>query len=582
MIPVLPGVIINISAYFWTAGASQLGEFALVWYASDGITIVGTSSSVNVSAQPLVSNAWTQGAFNGSPAPSNAFWVQPQVISTGNVGGNVTYISDVNLAWGNYVTNMCPNPSFEVDLTGWAGTRGSETLTQVNIHNNYYDTNQIAVTNVALGDGTTASDDGGLLTTLFGNSALQVSTPGAQQFEGVYGPSTWMPVTTNGSMSCNIFGNTGTLLVQAVNQNTGAVLGAQIITLDGTGWVLAEIINLTFVAGSKYYIQIITYGPAQDLVFLVDAVMYQPEPPVTPYVDGSSFQSYWTGAANESASYQPYQFGIVATCIFTMSGVANVINPGEVFPITNTPVLEFDITLGAPPPTGVMCTVVNPAACMTDFAIWQGGALGTDLDPAMAYSTWNTQGIGEGMGGVYARPYMQVTPSLDMINSTGGYTWKRTGYIALGWQWASAANNSTHILTDVQTEIMPINGYSAVTPRGYQKARQLQVIVKPDRLNYVTNPSFETSTANWSGGAGLVLGLSNNVPDLLDSIYQNINFGAGYNSMSVTVANAGVSGNVQISVPKLIPGRTYMTSLWVQADGACMGDCLVTMATIRL
>jgi hypothetical protein len=554
--PVFPGVIINPSAYFYSGnnGGQTVGNFKLVWYANDKATIVGTTSPVQ--GTPLTTNTWTQATLVGTPAPANAFWVQLQVVVGNNTTVNTTFVDDVALGWGNYATNMCANPSFEIDLTGWSGTRGDETLTQIDTINF---TGQPFITNLSTGAVLAFTH------TLFGNCCLQVNTPGTQLQEGVYGPATWMPATTTGSMSCNIFGQSGTLAVSAVNQNTGAILSTQVVTLNGSTWTNVTLTGLTFIAGTNYYIQIVTYGPAQDLSFVVDGVMYQPEAP-TQYVDGGQFQCYWTGTSEESASYQPYQFGIVATCMFTISGTANVINTAQVFPITNTPVLEFFITFGPPPPQGVTLTVVSPQAAMSDFGIWQGGALGNDLDPAMAYSTWNTQDIANGVLG-YTRPYMTVAPSLDLINSTGGYTWKRTAYLALGWQWATTANGTTQILTDVQTELLPINAFNALTPRNYQPARQLQTIVKPDRLNYLTNPSFESGTTNWSQvGSGQTLAISNNVP-----VIPELPFPVGAQSLATTVTTSSGAG-VQITINYLIPGRTYMASAWVQPDGNVMGD----------
>jgi hypothetical protein len=551
LIPVLPGVLISPSIYAWATSLNQYVQFNLVWYYSDKATIVGNTASPSL---PLTQNAWTQATFPGMQAPSTAYWVQLQVLIGGNIGGNTTYLDDVALGWGNYATNMCANPGFETDLTGWSAARGYEALTQIN---------NIAFTGLQFAQNLPIP--GQFTNTLFGNSALQVATPGTKQNEGVIGPSTWMPVTATGSMSCNIFGETGTLAVQCVDQITGSIISQQVVTLNGSGWVNAQVSNLTFVSGHAYYIEILTWGPAQDLTFVVDAVMYQPEAP-TPYVDGDQYGCFWTGTVEESSSYKPYQFGISEKCSFTISGVANVINPNQIFPVLGTPVLEFYISGGPPPPQGVMLSVLSPGAAMTDFGIWQGGALGNDLDPAMAYSTWNNMDVMSGAVG-YNRPYMAVTPPLDQFTSTGGYNWKRAAYMALGFQWINQANGTSQIMTDAQTEWLPINGFNAITPRAFQSPRQLQIIVKPDRLNYVTNPSFETSTANWSQiGSGQTLAISSNVPTI-----PNSPFPPGVQSMSVTVTNSS-GGGVQITINYLIPGRTYMASCWILPDGTSMGD----------
>ena len=434
----------------------------------------------------------------------------------------------------SYTTNLCPNPSFEASTAGWTATDSGTTLAQSNLQ------------------------------TLYGAQALQVTTNGSIPGQGVIGPYGFYPgIAGLAAMTASIWGEAGTVLVSFVNGAGGAALASQAVVLDGSGWQTVIFADVSFPANAKMYALFQTVGP-EDIIFYVDGVMYQPEGTPHPYIDGDLPQVFWTGTAELSTSYQPYQYAIGGTLSFWGSGYANVVVPGEVIDIS-PPVLEFFVD----PLDGTLATVATVAGALTDFGIWTS----TDPDPAQTYGWYTNAGTLSSQTG-YTQIYGMLVPPLDYPVSGGSYAWRRAAYAAVGFKWASVPTATEQILTDVQlqychTDLTP----NASTASAFQRPRQLQVIIKPDRLNYITNPAFQVSTVGWSqDGSTVTMTPTPYVWPPNISTYDNIEYSA-FQSCQV-VLNSALDSGIQISVPFLIPGETYMASCYVMTTSNGLADIL--------
>ena len=442
-----------------------------------------------------------------------------------------TEIGGTTTSW---TTNLCPNPSFETDLTGWASTDSGTSILQTNLQ------------------------------ALYGTQSMQVTTSGTIAGQGVIGPMSAnigaSPI--RGSVTLSIYGETGTVIVTAVANPGGVSLGSLAVVLNGSEFQTVVLNDLLYPANSSIYVVVQTSSP-QDIVFNIDGVMYEPESPAHPYCDGNQYGCFWEGTTNKSPSYQPYQWGIAEVGSTRWSGQAAIIVPGAAVGIE----AETSVTWGGS--AAPVSTVLSPVAAMTDFGIWTTA----DPDPAMTYASWNNTGILSSTT-AYTRPYAQVVPPLDYPVSGGALAWKRAAYMALGFQWPSVVNHGEQIITDVQVEMAKINGVAAITPQSYFPPRQLVVTISPNRLNYITNPSFETSTAGWTGtGTGEVLTkVTSSTITLPTNVatYNNTTYTAGTHCLQVELPTSAATGT-QISVPYLIPGRTYVCSAYV-AGTAQMQD----------
>ena len=183
---------------------------------------------------------------------------------------------------GYYWTeNLCPNPSFEVDLSGWTALTGTTLLQDV--------TQGRA-----------------------GHASMQVETDGTVAGEGVTGPSVTIPYDGTGSMSLYILGPSGNVTVSAVSGDTATIIASTNVTLAGGDYQRVILTDLTLTFGQQMYIVVQT-TTAQTMSFWLDAVQYELNSPAHAYIDGSFPTCQWEGFANESASFQPYQFGVTAS-----------------------------------------------------------------------------------------------------------------------------------------------------------------------------------------------------------------------------------------------------------------------------
>src|SRR6185437_8475893 len=394
--------------------------------------------------------------------------------------------------------------------------------------------------------------------------SLKVTTDGMTAGEGFSSPLATIPATCTGSFSIYLMGS-GTVTVSAVTA-VGTILST--LTVSLTGSFVRYVINGLAYTGTNVPAQLIVQTPtAQKLTFWADSAQIEPESPATPYCDGDQAGCTWNGTPGLSTSFRQYQFGTSSTAGSTVSGRIDVIVPGEVFTIDPfVPVVQV---------TGsIQASVISPVSVFDDFAIFELA----DNDPAMTYALWNNSGIMTGYNN-YNQGYMYVTPPLDYPVSGGQFAWRRAAFAAVGYEFVNLASGAAANLTNVQVEFPQISGTSAVTPRAWQTPRSINTIVKPNRLNYVTNPSFEISGASgWSAiGASTTIATDGTTftPDV--GTYGNLLYNAGAVSLKVAIGAAGTGQGCQTTISNLIIGRDYTASAYIK-PGTGIADVDLTIA----
>jgi hypothetical protein len=419
----------------------------------------------------------------------------------------------------NYTDNLCTNPSFEVDLTGWTALTGTD-LSQ--------DTTQ----------------------GYSGRSSMMVVTDGSRSGEGFTGPSVAVPSTGTGSMSFYLMGQTGTITVSAVSGATATVIASTQVTMTGGDYQRIVLAGLSLTASQQMYILVQTNTP-QALTFWVDAVQYEMNATPHPYIDGSFPQCQWTGTPNESASFQAFQFMTSANGGMFLEGRATPVTLGAVFPTSASGGMLLSGLV-----TGTV--VVNPTGALSGFGIWTSA----DMDPETAYIEWSNAGQATGSAS-WQRVYGLYYPPQQLLASDGSVRQKRAAYAALGVTFKAMANNGQQSLADVQVERQPIVPGTSPVPTSWVPPRNVSAIIKPTRLNFVPNPSIEVSTSGWTA-----IGTATLSKDGTKAVT-----GTGSSSLKVTV-NAASDG-AYITIPNLIVGDTYIVSAFVQG-GPGLED--VTMA----
>lgn len=418
-----------------------------------------------------------------------------------------------------YTTNYCLNPGFQNGLTGYSALKSASIQP---------DTTSILLT----------------------NPSCLVSTQGLVAGEGVSTAYGVIPDISVGSASIYVKG-TGNVNVTAVLNPVGLTV-TQPVTLTNV-WQRVALNGIAFTAGIVVNIEVTTTS-MQAVDFSIANVQIENESPAHNYCDGNQeFCNWLVSGSTFGISEQLYPFPSGATGQTNDSGgIVNVLNMGEVFLTTAEGFTEdFSAT--------VLSSDINPLASMTDFGIFEL----TDPDPAQTYVGWNNGGTNSGTSGSYNRIWSTFYPPQDYFVSGGTQLWKRAAYMAVGFQFNSVPAAGTQNISDVQAEILPITtAFAQPAPSSYDEPRKLHTIIKPNRLNFITNPSFETSTAGWTavGSASLATDATKTAGNIIE--YDDFQFTAGTKSLNVTV-NASGDGT-EVTVADLIVGDTYIFSAYIQ------------------
>ena len=144
-----------------------------------------------------------------------------------------------------------------------------------------------------------------------------------------------------------------------------------------------------------------------------------------------------------------------------------------------------------------------PPAAFDDFSF---NATQGQPDPVMTYQMSASAPTTPSGASAWARQYLSLTAPRDYPVSTGNL-WNRAAYAAVGTQFTGVTSGKQQMIDAVQFEIDKGPFSTATAPSTYQPARQLQSTIYPDRLNYVTNPSFEVTNMLPAADASLETGL---------------------------------------------------------------------------
>lgn len=431
----------------------------------------------------------------------------------------------------SFIKNICPNPSFEVDLTGYTALSGT-------------------------------TIEKSFVNAFAGVASMKVNTTGILNLQGFFGPVAQFTSASLGSLSFYISGPTGQVQVSAVYNPGGNILDTQTIQLT-TAWQRVEFSNLNVPLNDFLYFIVETPFP-QDITFYVDAIQYEMVPTPSSYIDGDTYGCVWDGTAGLSSSTMEVQNPIVAHGGMFLEGLGRIIDQGEIFPVSDS----GDMLMSG----AVTVSVTDPVCALDDFGVWEL----TDLDPAMTYVGFNNANTSSGHTG-YARLWSIFYPPLDYPVSDGTLAWPRAAYMASGYEFVNVPAGAGANITNHQAEMSPLAGSTGLdvtpAPSNYDTARAIHTIVKPTRLNFCPNPSFEVSTANWSAVGSATISQDGTVSFGNIGEWDGHIFSAGNKSGKASVASG--TGGMSISVSNLIAGDTYIFSAYVK-PGAGINDIQLT------
>ena len=427
--------------------------------------------------------------------------------------------AEVQYPW---TLNLCPNPSFETDLTGYSPIAG--TVLAQDASQGYA-----------------------------GHASMTVETPGAVAGEGFYGPSVTVPANGLGSMSLYVMGPANaTLTVSAASGSPTSVIASTNVILLGGDYQRVILSGLPLTAGQQMYVVVQT-TVAQEMNFWADAVQYEMNSPAHAYIDGSFLTCQWEGTPQESISFLPYPYGTAAFGTMHLEGRATPIAVGEIF----TTSAEGTMALSG---TESGTVTVNPVGALSSFGIWTPA----DMDPAVSYAGYSNALAFTGHTG-WARSYAMFSAPQKYTASGGQVLWNRAAYMAVGFDFKAVPGNGQQNLADVQVELMPVTPGTAPAPTAWTPPRQVATVIKPTRLNFCPNPSIEVSTQGWTPVGEAVLSQDSSVAV------------SGTCSLKVTLHASG--DGTYIAIPDLILGDTYVVSASVQG-GPGLEDVIIACSGV--
>lgn len=435
----------------------------------------------------------------------------------------------------SYTVNLIPNPSFEaVD-----GTMGYTAVSST-LDTEYADA-------------------------LYGSNSMRVTTNGSQSGQGFFSPYVpelhpLDPNVYSGSLYLKGTEHIQVNIMLARNPG-GVIILSKTITLT-ENWQRVTLPNGVTPTGVDNVYLIVQTVAAAATTFLVDGVQIEQNTVITEYCDGDQYGCYWQGDQNNSPSVREVRFAIETDGFGTSAGALDFLVPGEIFEMQAFG--DQDISDGT-----LEFSTIEPVAAFDDFAIFPltdyTASANPFPDPAMTYARQTNGGTLAGeYGQAFARQFTLFVPPRDYPVS-GGYAWKRAQYAGVGFRYDNLPSGGWNYLDAVQLEPHKVDDTANYGPSDYETPRQIKTIVKPDRLNFVKNPSFETSLSGW---------VANNVTTTRDTT--TVVPISGTASLKASIPDAlAVAPGVYTSLDNLIVGRTYTVSAYVQGSSG-LQDILVS------
>lgn len=432
----------------------------------------------------------------------------------------------------SYTTNYSRNPSFQMNLEGYS---------------------QLLDASIAL-DTTNV---------LYGNQSCVVGCPGNNAGEGCSTSGGIIPGHSTCAASCYITGS-GSVTVYAVTNPGGIIVTSVPVVLTGQ-WQRIKLEGIECYPGQTLFLTVRT-TVASQCQFWLSGIQVEDTSPCHPYCDGDQDGCEWAEGFWGGISVCLYENPVAAvSASSTASNRVPILIQGERFYVSSVSSSRTYDSL-------VFAGGSGPAGAVTDFAVF--GL--TDPDPAQAYVSWNNAGTLSSTGGTYTRIWSVFYPPQEYLVSNGDVLYERAAYGAVGWKFASVPANGTVNLARVQAEVLPVTtGYSQPSPSAFDPPRAIHSVIKPDRLNYCTNPSIEVSVSGWTavGEASLSQDGTVSVGDIIE--YDDNILTAGTHSLKVVVNSNG--DGAEISIPDLITGYTYIASVYVR-PGQGMENIVLSVA----
>lgn len=179
-------------------------------------------------------------------------------------------------------------------------------------------------------------------------------------------------------------------------------------------------------------------------------------------------------------------------------------------------------------------TTIPAVGALCEFAIWGTGAPG---DPKDVYVHSSTSGISAHTGSPWTRHSAVISvPS-------------NARYMGVGGKFLAMPGTGIHRNQHVKKVMLEKAVIGGTYPTTFSESREVQVQIRPDRLNYSLNPNFWIDATSWS----LLTRTANTASP------------SGFSGNAPVTAASSISFNHV--VPTLFAGRTYLVKPVMTTDG---------------
>jgi hypothetical protein len=179
-----------------------------------------------------------------------------------------------------------------------------------------------------------------------------------------------------------------------------------------------------------------------------------------------------------------------------------------------------------------------------DFALYGNNSQGVMVDPATGpYTRAGAGSNSGGVGGAWVRQYVTFVPDRDTV-------FLGTAIRVMSPAQAVAPNEHLNAQHFAKFQLERSKLVSGGTPSTFTNAREVQVVIKPDRMNYVLNPSLETNANNWAVGTNCTIARST----------AKASVGSASLAMtSVAAGNMSARTSTPLATVPVVPGQ-YVTA----------------------
>lgn len=187
------------------------------------------------------------------------------------------------------------------------------------------------------------------------------------------------------------------------------------------------------------------------------------------------------------------------------------------------------------------------------------------------------------------RVWVTVTPPREYPTKTEAQAWPRAAFASVGVRVNAMDPGTYQYIDGAQVEVSPL---SQSGPTAYAPARSLNIKVKPDRLNYCSNPKLDANATGYSSngtitraaqGSGWAASVDGSVASYLASAAATSVVGSLWAAKVTLLGPAGKTGTVRLyDGTGYISGTVAVTFTGAPQEVTVLSTAAATSTSVRV